>query len=837
MSGSLNSSSKASTDFSAKPKYSPLLADLESGSSTSSSNESVASTTLFGRLQSNFQQIGPRWNHSSQTIDARRAELLKHDKKEADIRDNTLFWRVTGENLGLQDPSKKGKAFDLKVGICDGEFKYEASSEDLRRLPASTLVQAATATALAASSIVSYAYTGEGIVTRGLLNTLCGFIAPKLGQIPYLPQIAGPAALATGAYFASKALDSTPYGSYAKAALVGGLAMSALLYKRGGKALSTGGWAAFKKYVIPTTLTKPTPSDFLRIPITPMDPKGALSVEAFLELKTVNDEVFYSLVLKDSDGKEKTFGSELMGSKVDDDDDDEDEGKKKVKDKKKDNKEDGQTLLVSPGSKLEKVKKEKTDSNDNDTKGEQKIKTKKDKGETPVVALDDNTNEIQATKVKSKDKPGKADKKEKKDKSEVTLAQRVKEGVLFAGSGLATATSTYFLGEGITTNAINTIFSASVKAKFRLQPFANSYGYLLAASGAGILAKTLYPNSLIGSLYFVPISILTSIANKDIKDRIVTGKDPKNRNLYEVPTTIQKIAHTFFGWEPAPFKTNHDPLEQVLEKDNQGKSDIKFNAQTVSPQNPDEEVRATLKISGKRLSGTYELSAEKQQQLHLARLKAKKLGNGPEAAFLAASVGATLGASFLTCIFQGGAMLISGDPTRINAEQLGEGVVANILNSVFSTYMKQVGKKLPTVPRDGGLLLTAVGAIALERILMDQGILPVLFSSIPTSAFLAIQSKKAKQWVYNKPYGKTTGWVSSKWPTDQDLSQTWESLKRGGSKCIRCTREQFERRLGEQNDEDLLLMRRVDGTEDVELLSLSPEYSDMVHNRPETIDV
>ena len=345
MSSSFYTSSEANADFSAPTHHSPFLADLESGSTTSS-EESVASPTLLERLKGNFQQIGSRWNHASQIIDARRAEQLKYDKKDADIRDNTLFWRVTGENLGLQDPSQKGKAFDLKVGICNGEFKYEASSEDLRRLPASTLVQTATATALAASSLASYAYTGEGIVTRGLLNTLCAFVVPKLAQIPYLPQIAGPAALATGAYFASKALDSTPYGSYAKAALVGGLAMSALLYKRGGKALSTGGWGAFKKYVIPTTLAKPTPRDFLRIPITPIDTKAALPVEAFLELKTVNDEVFYSLVLKDSDGKETTFGSELMGSKIDDDDDDdEDEGKKKVKDKKKAKKEEVQTLL------------------------------------------------------------------------------------------------------------------------------------------------------------------------------------------------------------------------------------------------------------------------------------------------------------------------------------------------------------------------------------------------------------------------------------------------------------------------------------------------------------
>ena len=280
---------------------------------------------------------------------------------------------------------------------------------------------------------------------------------------------------------------------------------------------------------------------------------------------------------------------------------------------------------------------------DNDKKGKGKIKLKKEDAEAPVVALETDVPAVEEKKGKPDAKAEKADIKKKKDKSEVTLAQRVKEGVLFAGSGLATAASTYFLGEGITTSAINTIFSASVKAKFRLQPFVNSYGYLLGASAAGIIAKALYPNSLVGSLYFVPVSILTSIANKDIKDRIVTGKDPKNRNLYEVPTTIQKIAHTFCGWEPAPLETHHDPLEQVLEKDNQGKCDVKFNAQKVSPQNPDEEVKASLKISGKRLSGTYKLSAEKQQQLHLAKLKAKKLGNGPEAAFLVASVGATLG--------------------------------------------------------------------------------------------------------------------------------------------------------------------------------------------------
>src|ERR1043165_9419838 len=87
----------------------------------------------------------------------------KIKETEASIRENTLFWRVKGKDLGLTDPAAKDKEFDLIVGVCDGKPHFMISSEDLRRTPAGASKQVATALGLTAASMASYYFTGEGI--------------------------------------------------------------------------------------------------------------------------------------------------------------------------------------------------------------------------------------------------------------------------------------------------------------------------------------------------------------------------------------------------------------------------------------------------------------------------------------------------------------------------------------------------------------------------------------------------------------------------------------------------------------------------------------------------
>lgn len=715
------------------------------------------------------QRIANCFNPSSQFIrpvdfDARQKLHEKMREKEADIRDNTLFWRVTSDDLGWSFSGEKPTAHDFIVGICDGKLQSAISSENLRHTPVSAKAQVALGLGLTAATAASYIATGEGVVTKGLVSTICSFVLPKLQKIPYIPQIIGPAAATTAAYFVTKALDGN---TYLKFTFVAGMGLCAILYKRGGKALATGGWAAFKKYVIPMGFTETAirslpgrcinwirgnsaqgANDHVehskqhqfvaRIPITPIS-EETINVPAFLELTAFDADMYYALVLGD-EKNEKKFPPIKMATKNDDDDDDDDDDEKKVKVKE----------------------------------GKQEV------GE-----------DLEAAKAQKK-KDKKAAKKEKKKNKNASILTP-KELVLMGGSGIATVASKYFLGEGIITTSLNTICSASVKAKFRMLPFLNCYGILTLVSGATVAVKAIYPDSFWADLYFIPVSILISTATKDIiKDRILTGKDPKNSDLYAAPLFVKNFAQKFFGWRPMPIVEKTDPLEKVIGKKNNGSLEVQFNAQDISPANPDEKLEAVLKIDSKKLTGFYKepgsdnkLNKKKQAELHLARLKAQKLGAVPQGIFIGASIGATLLSSYLTRLFQGTSIPV-GDPTNINAQNLGEGVITNILNSVLSTFLKQVGKKIPPIPRDGGFLVTSVGAIALERFLMTKGDLPVLFSSIPTSAFLAIQAKRAKQWVYGKPYYKGEGWI-----TPNRLTR--ESLKKLADRVFCCRQEQSDK--------------------------------------------
>ncbi|MBS0604500.1 MAG: hypothetical protein JSS60_05615 [Verrucomicrobia bacterium] len=826
-----------------QPTFSRLRSDIE-----------------MGNVESGVQQKAPF------DFDAHKAQWEKIREKKTDIRNNTLSWRVTGKELGLTDKNDHNKPYDLIVGIKDGKLCYAVSSDQLRGVPADMKTQVGVALALAAASAASYYTFGEGIVTRGLLTSFCSFVIPKLESIPYVPQLIGPMAATTAAYFVTQAADNNMYVRFS---FVVGLGLCAMLYKKSGKALSTGGWASFKKYVIPMGITEsgiralPTrvvnwcrgtaqPDAHLdhsrehhtvcTLPLPPI--KGGEttpSIPASLNLSVFDGEMYYSLALGEGENQKK-FPPIKMADKDDDDDDDDDDEVKKVKDKKKDAIElKGEELIlpandrheIGTGGLKQEMTREFSDAHEKAAAKEQsgkveKKKKKKDKEKVkePVdVETDPSTETVQKTSndliLEPIEKVSKAKKKKKKKKDQEapSLVQRAKEGALFVLSGVATGVSKYYLGEGITTDAINKIFTASVKAKCRLMPLANSYGLLTMASGAVLLVKMLQPDSFVGDLSFIPISILTSTANKDIKDRIVTGKDPKNTDLYEVPVTVQKIGNRLFGYTPKPIVEREDLFAFVLDDENKGELGIKFNARKVSPENPDTEIEAVVKISNKKLTGKYNLSKDDQLKLHLARMKAKKLGAGPEAAFIVTSIGATLLASYLTKMYQEGSFI--GDPTQIKAEKLGEGVVTNILNSVLATYLKQFGKKIPPVPRDGGLLLTSVGAIALERFLMAEGKLPMLFSSIPTSGFLAIQSKKAKQWVYGKPYGKTEGWITKDGPTGASIASGWESLKKTAAKLFCCKDEaELKNKMDGLAEDGMVLMQRTpEGSIEVAVLS------------------
>jgi hypothetical protein len=106
---------------------------------------------------------------------------------------------------------------------------------------------------------------------------------------------------------------------------------------------------------------------------------------------------------------------------------------------------------------------------------------------------------------------------------------------------------------------------------------------------------------------------------------------------------------------------------------------------------------------------------------------------------------------------------------------------------------------------------------------MDSGDLPFLFSSIPTSGFLAIQSKKAKQWVFNKPYGKTEGWITNKWPTDEHVQKGWDSLKKTAQKIFCCKKEELKDELAKVPDDKMLLMQENEGRIEVVVVNQEDE--------------
>lgn len=680
-------------------------------------------------------------------------------KKDLDkLLSLTISQRTTEK--ALNPNSKTDRPIDIVIGILKGKLYY-VTSDELRPIPASKRVQFFVGCTLLASLTGSYRIFNEGIVTKGLAAASTAFLLPKIGKIPYVPKILGPAAFTTGLYLAERLLF--PNNFFIKFGAMFGAVLCANLYKRGGKALAKGGWAAFKEYVFPPGLREDmclkkqeSPKSlkdgyvFKTLEITPLlsNPE---TKKPELEFKVFDGDVYYNLKIG-----EKKFPEVRMASSNDDDEEEEEE---------------------------EKVKK----------KGKNESKETK--------------------KTKEKKKSGKVKKGELTD-----TKKNLKKTALIGSAFVATILSRLYLDkgtEGIITGAFNTIFSASVKAELRQQSWAFSYIPLGISSLFLTLIKVLRPNFFLGNYAFMPLSVLISMLNKDfVKDTIVVGKRTKNwqTKWNEPPLWMQKLASKYFpGYKMSSNKIKGHPFQALIAKENEGKFPLILNAASISKNNPELILINELTISGERLKGSSYKKVEKYEnpteiqpkkkdeiknlkwtqfndneienlgltertnegivkvkltklqgkeikKLELARVKGKKLGKWAEYCFLGTSGCATIGSSYLTRKLM-----------NSNTSKPGEGVVTAILNSILATYMKQVGKKIPLATLDGSLIFISSVCLVGEYYLIKCDKLPFGFAFIPTSIFLGMLGKRAKNWVFEKQWNQSEGYITKTWPTEEQI--------------------------------------------------------------------
>jgi hypothetical protein len=588
-------------------------------------------------------------------------------------------------------------------------------------------------------SIISNRYLGEGVITKGTLTAVAAYAMPKILKIPFIPPVVS-AAAATGLSYAgfyggqaiidqvapllfssAKVILETEAPIYLKFLPVIGVTLCALLYKRGGKVFSKGGFASLKEYIIPVGVKeeslitfKNRVFTFINYCSTHKEANDDIELAGFVE-NLEEDKQYKEVKVIDLENIEGTASAtvpvQLVITSFD-------------RDMYYNFRIDGEDF-GTPVRMANVV----DDDDDDDDSGVEKLEKKKDKPSANELLF--------------------------------------KKGCLYLGSGGATILSKYFTGEGLTTTALNAIFTASVKAEFRQQPILNSIGYLTLASGVLLTVKICRPDSMIGDLMFMPVSTLVSLGNKYFKDRI-TGKRLKNENFYEVPLFIQKIAKKYFSFEPDQLIVCEHPMKSILE-DEKGKLTLTFNANDIHDENEDLEIQAKVKFESEKFSGKYVGLTEKDlKKLHLARLKGEKIGKWAEVTFISIGVLATFGASYSTKQIN---LMNVTHAVQIPAEKLGEGVVTSIFNSVIATQMKQMGKQIPPFLRYGGGGLAWVSAVTLERVLLAQDKLPFLFAGVFASAFMGPMGKHSKDWVFGKIYGKTPGYITTNWPTDEDIEE------------------------------------------------------------------
>ena len=637
---------------------------------------------------------------------------------------------------------------------------------------------------------------------------------PVLSEFPILWRFGVPSALFAGGAYVDRYLD----GNYLKTAVLTGTA-AVLLFKKFGKILAKGtscgpvkGWitpdwpvftiSSIKDKILgccsrgadhsesdleEQLVEKPT-SDGLKnrvvnlrqfelkeLPHLPF--KITSSIQLTLDYK--EGELSYALQIDD-----KKLEEHLIGELVDDDDDDEEEV---------DDKPEKREPLA--GEEIPTGAPEKKDLGKNQEKGGAEKSEKKPKGPPPAW----------------------------------------QKALLLGATGSATAVSTYFLGQGITTEAANAEFSAGAKILLRHDAYLNSYLKLAAPAALLLALKLAFPASFIGDLVFIPTTIAINKFKKELKD-MQTGKRAKDMDWYRVPLWLQYYLSKYSSYQVPLPASDPIPFRDVLHKGN-NRMTLPIDPQTLDPSKPSVPIDLVLKVGGEKLTGKYMIDQTLQKQL-LAQFdivvkekkkkkdKAEEKGKSKEVkqeagkkieapkavkvelhpdlrerlglsalqpelapmwrewAFVAASAGATLAASYFTQDISPSSV---GDPTRVQAQNMGEGAVTSLLSTIASTYCKQFGKRFSPEMRELGSMGPAIVALIGEQLLMEKKILPFRFAFLFVKIALGIKAMQMKRFMMGKPYTdeefltpKVFGKIKKKLncfsavPTDDDVQQAIE---------------------------------------------------------------
>lgn len=701
-------------------------------------------------------------------------EISKLEKRFEKLISKTIFWRCTRGELNPKlketDPKVAAEQCDITLGIIDGEWRLFVSSKDLRPVPFSKLQTGLAIAGFGLATAGSYYFSGEGIITKALASGFAGFSVPVLNKIPNIFKISGAAAATTGAYYADKVLDT----NYIKLALLTGVITTVLL-KKFGKDFSSGKL----KGLIP----KPVSEKFgqLKDKIQACFNKKQDASEAELEgIANLADEVVES--------SEKIKRSFVPISDF--------------------------ALQYLPNLPFE-ITANLTLSLDyvgGDINYALKIDGEKQKEYTIGDASDKDDDDDD-----DDEKPAKA----------VPLW---KELAVVGISGIATGASTYYLGQGITTEAANTIFSASVKAKLRLSPLVNSMVALGVPAAALLALKLFLPGSLVGELSFIPISIAINTMKKLLKDS-QTGKRRKNMSMVKIPLSVQYVLSKYCGYNISKPSNEPLPFEELLRKGQRDSIVVQINPQMFDSSKKDCVIDLVLKIAGEKLTGKYLIDKETQEQVMkengieviekkskkkeevesadlivdldgngaVAEVKPKKKGKKKADTSLEsqkvklkrevreilglaqikpekpgkwrelAYYGASAAATLgASYLTQKVSMQSVEGMTRIRAEDLGEGVIPSLLSKIVSTAAKQSAKNWPVYPREIGTMGAATAALAVEQLLFQSGKEPFRFAFLPVGVALAVKGKQAKNFMFGKEFSKK-GYLTSDWPKEDPI--------------------------------------------------------------------
>lgn len=683
-------------------------------------------------------------------------------KTDVAIMKQTLTSKFKKEEVGIEEEGNADLiiAFTLSEQIGGEKLKitpkYLVSHDHMRKGPASPLSKVAISTLILGLTGLSYFTTGQGIMTKECISALIPLALDSFKRLPYVPQIVTPVGIFAASYLVELIADN-PLSTFAG---VLSLALIAGIFNRMGKGITMGGWSSIKPFLLSPPLTEIGAQTFAKrviccskreaekadeasaedkdrkiiakIPVAPLDPlKNTLEYDVAIELSSFDKEMWYRICVGNV---RQNWISMSAGQKdVDDDDDDQDVQK---------------TICLN---RL------------NET--------------APSVPDEMNHNKQFCSSYVPRSM---------RDCDPIPdwIKQHIKEGLLFAGSGITTAMSLRLWDEGLITAAANSIHQASTKAILRGWPMGNAYGVLALASGTLILVNVL-TDSFIGNLYFMPLSVLTGMFIKQVvKDAVISGRPPKNDQIFALPIFVQQLRHNLTGWAPHPNSPGKENplLLPVLEKANQKALRIDIDPRLISAQNKSEDkVPLKLKIAGGKLKGTFEVS-ESQKELALVRTKAKKMGPLAEVIYNVACISLTYA---LSGIF-------------------GQGVVANVFNKSFSAYMKRKGKDLTPVQRTGGSIIICGITLSIDRFILEPRGIDFQLSIVPLSAALSMLSIQAKMWAIGESYSKGDAWV---WKGED---KAWEILRSTAKKVFNCKKEEIAGYLENVDDLSMITITPLD---------------------------